>query len=176
MGIAELKAQTASPSASRSEGRSVMDMPPKRGAAVIGKASRVLVMALVVAAGITLIAMPSGKADCAGPSLESSDNMAVVGEKVTIRGRYFAPCNDTGGCSLRVTPPIETATLTLHRQNIDSDSTDAGIELGTVPVRDGAFTAVVTIPDVRPGRPYVIVATTGPNRIVDAVAIVIEAK
>jgi len=75
-----------------------------------------------------------------------------------------------------VTPPVETANLTLHRQNIDSDPTGAGIELGTVPVQDGAFTAVVTIPDVRPGRPYVIVATTEPNRIIDAVAVDIEAQ
>ena len=73
-----------------------MDVDSNLVAGAINKASRVLVMALVVAAGITLIAMPSGKADCAGPSLESSDRVAVVGEKITIRGRYFAPCNDTG--------------------------------------------------------------------------------
>jgi hypothetical protein len=42
-------------------------------------------------------------------------------------------------------------------------------------VTDGAFSAVVAIPDVAPG-PYVIIATTEPDRIIDGIPIDIGAR
>ncbi|HEX2058616.1 MAG TPA: hypothetical protein VHI71_09620 [Actinomycetota bacterium] len=114
-----------------------------------------LLIGLVAATGALSLGAPA-VADCGGPEIVVSPREAAPGDEIVIGGRGWGDaCNDTTGPGCDPPPlgePIQDIALQLKGRG-----DGVTVDLATVDADDEyLFETTVTVPDVPPGRYFIV--------------------